>query len=445
MKNNTNHFRVKKIKNVVDGVAREDKYIALVNDKTKLVTEHTNYADYVLYNKHQDLKIGSTADGALYAVCQFLNDIFIDKKDLYRINSIAEISCDTVTKWLTDYTHRFLKNGQHPLKQTVDAKRNAISLFLYGLCCDKSINMKFLNESDLITFAYVITPDGKRIMEPQYAIKIRYYEKEHVNRRIWRDMPLEIVERFIKLSQIYDPELTFAIVLMAYAGLREGEICNVRRKESCYGPGIILSYGQPLLETNGNELTSSLPCEAISIDIKDTLLLRSDYKFVGPIKSPRIQPVYGLFLNVVFHYYQQHIKLIANKPVEQYFPMFISRYRDRKTGQYLALTKRALQARMIRLFYNHVLPSLENDANPKFREFFQAMQNHTWGPHSFRHWYSVALVLSGADEVTLQTFRGDKSPSSARVYLERKGELERIYRNAASDLGRMIRDVEDNL
>lgn len=443
--NSNQHFRVKKIEYIDNGVLQSYKYIALVDDNTGLVTEYTNYADYVLYCKHQDLRIGNKDNGALYTVCQFLNDLFINPNKSYNVSSIEEITREIFSEWLNDYAHSSVSHGKHPLEGTINLKRNVISTFLYGLCMDNDIKMKNLKASELISYSYVITPEKQKIIRPQYLVKIRYFEKERAEKRIWRDMPFSIVERFIKFSQIHDPELTFAIVLMAFTGIREGEVCNLRRKDSCYGPGIIMRFGQPLIDSCGSEISSVIPCEAIELDLKETLVLRSDNRQVGSIKRPRMQPVFGLFVETVFNYYIQHLKLIEKKPCERYRPLFLNKQKGKGTDIYPAMTKKAFQQRINRLFYNHVLPSLENDADPTLREFYQIMQNHSWGAHSFRHWYTVLLVLCGVDEVTLQTFRGDRSPDSARVYLERKGELKRIYCEASEKLGKMIRwEQEDN-
>ena len=228
--------------------------------------------------------------------------------------------------------------------------------------------MKYLTKEDLIGTAYIMTSEHEKKKVIDYKIKVRYGDKKRRDNRLLRDMPLEIVERFIKMSQIYDPELTFAIVLMAYVGLREGEVCNVRRKESCYGPGIIIKYGDGFNSIDG--VYRKCNCyDAIEIDLKDTLIMRSDGKSVGEIKRERMQPVYTGYIDIVSNYYEKHIEMIAHKPCEEFKPMFLCKNKIRKTGKYMAMTKSALRDRINKLFLEHVLPSLKNDKNYKCRTY----------------------------------------------------------------------------
>ena len=74
------------------------------------------------------------------------------------------------------------------------------------------------------------------------------------------------------------------------------------------------------------------------------------------------------------------------------------------------------------------------------RLFYQQMQGHTWGAHSFRHWFTVSLILSGVDNIaSLMNYRGDSSPESAMIYLQNKGEIQRKYLEASEQFGRMVK------
>ena len=56
---------------------------------------------------------------------------------------------------------------------------------------------------------------------------------------------------------------------------------------------------------------------------------------------------------------------------------------------------------------------------------------HTWGPHGFRHWFTVQLVLRGVEAAGIADFRGDSSLESATTYIMNKGELQRNYKRVA--------------
>ena len=60
--------------------------------------------------------------------------------------------------------------------------------------------------------------------------------------------------------------------------------------------------------------------------------------------------------------------------------------------------------------------------------FGRLLQEHNISPHIFRHWYTTQLVLSGVSEISeLMSARGDKSPESAWIYLQNKGEIAKQY------------------
>ena len=430
-------FAVRFTNTKVDNAARKFGYIVLVDEQTKAVMRITDIADYVLYCVPKDIYIGAHGDEALYAVVQFLNYIFIDCNDVFHIDSICDVTKEMVASFISDYASGKItkKDVSH---KSIDKKRAVVSTFLETLC-KSDIEMKHIRPGSLIRTKVIRTSNYIVKTIPEYTIKIRYPKRDNPIQAVNRDMPFSIMERFIKVSEIYDPEITFAIVLMAYVGLRLGEVCNVRQVESCLGKGIRFLYGRPLVQLINGEHTVRSICESIEIDLRDTLPLRYDGISVGGIKRPRMQRVYSGFTSIVYTYYEKHLKLIKNKNLEPSLPMFTSTRKDKNSGKYLALTKSALYLRIMRLFDNYLLPSLETDSDPDLQQFFYSMEYHSWGPHAFRHWFTCFLVVRcGVDEVTLQTLRGDKSPDSSKIYLERKGELERIYRGASETLGNRI-------
>jgi len=60
------------------------------------------------------------------------------------------------------------------------------------------------------------------------------------------------------------------------------------------------------------------------------------------------------------------------------------------------------------------------------------------GLHALRHWFSVQLVLNGEDIGQIQYWRGDKTPESAFLYLQNKGDLVRELEDAGDALSKML-------
>lgn len=167
--------------------------------------------------------------------------------------------------------------------------------------------------------------------------------------------------------------------------------------------------------------------------------MRGDLKDVGRIKKERRQSLYGPFLEIVMKYYNEHLKLIKDMPCEGTMPMFLNRNKDRAAGVYRAMTTDSYRKRIQRLYRNHVLPACQDHEKPELADYFIQMQGRTWGAHAFRHWFTVALILNGVDDIVqIMDLRGDSNPSSARTYLANKGVLMEKYRKAAEQLGMMI-------
>lgn len=87
----------------------------------------------------------------------------------------------------------------------------------------------------------------------------------------------------------------------------------------------------------------------------------------------------------------------------------------------------------------YILPNLQNSSNESEKIFFMNMLTKTWGAHAFRHWFSVALVLEGYDEIMLQNARGDKSIKASEDYLRNKGELMKLYKQSSTRLQDIFR------
>lgn len=430
-------FKVIKTSYTVRGQFYKRLTIALQDIETELNIWFPDFADYILYLRHDDLSFEAKNEPGIYAVEQFLNYVFIDNYEKYRIKSIEEITLDSIKDFLNYYSDSRTKQGNYPSRQSIKAKRDNISIFLWNECYQHPNTMKYLKCNDLLEKVKKKNKENYYQLQNDYKIKYRYHKNDSSG-RVYRDMPMELVERFIKMAEIYDPEIVFAIVLLAYTGLRKSEICNIRQKYgSCYGVGMIINEIQEVQKINGKEIAKKW-CQSIEFDLNKELLLRNDGVDVGSIKKERPQPVYPGYKDIIYHYYQKHINLVEKKETEIFKPLFINKTPDKKTGKYKALTSKSLTKRIKKLFYQHVVPSLERDNNYKFQLFFKEIERHTWGLHAFRHWFTVSLVLKGCDERQIQEYRGDASPKSARHYLERKGELQILYDGAVDEIAYMI-------
>lgn len=421
-------FGVHKRQYYIDGHEVDHCMIVIRDVETGLIKKFTDLGDYAVYMRTDDLPYSITNIDSMYAVASFLNFVFVDNWSKYRITRIGQIKTEHVQDYLSDYADKLTRSGQYPSHERVCVKRKSISKFLIALIRKEKLSIP---EEEIVKYHFVKrrkdSYEGRLV--PQYLIPIRYHDSSGGYKQLYRDMPLEMADRLITMAETYDPEIAFALALQLYVGLRSGEVCNIRQNTSIYGPCFRMTYA----DDTGNI------CTAIEIDLLHEYPLRSDKKSPGKIKKERRQGVFSLYVPAVNAAYKRHLNLIRGKPVEQSRPMFLCRHPG-KDGVYMAMTDSGYRDRLQRLFYSHVLPSCRDDADPEMRAFYIEMQGRTWGAHACRHWYTVSLILNGVDNVAeLMQYRGDKSPRSAMVYLERKGELNRRYRNAANKLGKMIR------
>lgn len=379
---------------------------------------------------------------APFSLAGFMNFALIDNFQKYKARSLGSVTEDMVLDYIQAYaSEKTVQTREKPALTSIITHRNAVCQCLDALSA--SGDMAHIRPGQLVRDIAPVS-DGISMVSRSgrparsYSIPIIIDDDRTDGlQRLQRDMPLELGERLVHLSEVYDPTLTFAIILMLYTGLRQGEICNVRRVDSPYGAGIIIQS----IRTRSPDGTVIVHPEAISFDIRYDFPLRSDNKRLGDIKKNRPQPVCGVFNDTIYRYYMRHLELIKDMPCEDSKPMFLSRNIDRKAGVYRAMSASGLRGRLNTLFQDYLLPSCKDDPNDEIRLFWQEMQGHTWGGHGLRHWFSVNIILAGgvSDPTELMSFRGDKSLDSATRYLRGKKALMEKYKGSLDVLARMMK------
>lgn len=414
-------------------------FIVLKDDLTGLIIKVTDFADYVLYRAMEDMNVYRTNESALYAICQFLNYVFFEHYEKYQITSIYDLNRNMFQEFILDYCSTRKPDGSYPGKESIINKRAAICIFGEMLCYYHKDKMKYLHRHEFVRTK--LYHDGEKTFEQNaYQIYVKYWSDNNGElQKLMRDMPIDLADRIIKMAEIHMPDLCFPIILQLYGGLRSGEICNIRGKDSILGPGIIIQ-SIPIIDKYGNRV---LHPQSIQIDLRHEYTLRSDGARIGEIKKERMASIYGPFVNIVYKYYLKHLDLIKDKNCEDTKPLILCKNKNRQTGLYYGQTKYNYCSRLKKLFFNYVLPSCENDQNPDLAIFYLNMQSHSWGPHAFRHWYTVYLIFCGVDDVAeLMALRGDKNPNSAAEYIKNKGVILQTYEKSLQKLGKMISTPE---
>jgi integrase len=335
----------------------------------------------------------------LYHICSMLNYILIEQ---YEDDHIFYITTEEISTFFQKYAFTQGNNGRFRSRTTIEKCISNVTEFFRRLKV-KYGEAVLLDSNDLFTEKIVYGKKGQQITKrvPQFQVKGMEQHSE-----IFRELPTKAFRILLNLAFRYAPDIAFAMCLQAFAGLRAGEVCNVRQESSPLGSGLVFT------RIDGD-------VRKIEIDLTKELQLRSDGVITGRIKKERKQCVYPPFIKAFSAGYEQHKAWLSTHQYESdYCPMFIN-------ADGYALRYNAYQRRFYALVDNHFRTELLRSDDPELRIYGQMLYEVRLGLHALRHWYSVQLVLHGEDIAQVQYWRGDKNPQSAFTYLQNKGDLVR--------------------
>lgn len=400
------------------------------------VIQLTNYHIYI-GNKKKTKKLTMQNRDDVRRVCNFLNYVLFEHFWKYKVNNIADIPFKAVQAYLKEYATTKNRFNDYPSAQSVVKERNAVCYFMANLADYRKDTREHYYARQLKSktsqgdYAFRVWKSNEHTYW-EYEIQAEYFGGHEYN--LIRDIPQKAIPIILKWIQLKAPDIYFAAVLQLCAGLREGEVVNVRRADSKYYNGI--KY------TKENGLFTSF-----EIDLTREYLLRSDGKDVGHIKRKRTQHVYPIFLPLVQQAYKTHMRLIKQTEIENVGPMFVTNYVNKATGKRMALTKHAYCNRVINIVREYVIPELLTWNNTELKVFAMIVNEGNWGVHAFRHWYTVQLVLNNEDANSVAFLRGDTSTKTAFTYIQNKGEIMKRYTKVSNlvsdDLIQVISEMKD--
>ena len=156
-----------------------------------------------------------------------------------------------------------------------------------------------LKESDFVTETTAYDRRGKLMVKKVPTFQVKGFSKP---KEIFRELPTKAFQILLNLAFRYTPDIAFAICLQAFAGLRPGEVCNVRREGSPVGNGLIFTRYEETVRKIEIDLTREIP-------------MRSDGVICGRIKSERTQCVYPPFLQAFCVAYEHHKRFLHNQRI----------------------------------------------------------------------------------------------------------------------------------
>lgn len=402
----------------MDGLLYVRSFIVIKN-QYGIIVRFTRLHQLVCVYKNQVFRpVQSDTNARLHYICKMLNYILIENWDKYHVNHVFQITKVMLNDFFRDYAMGLKTDGSHRGKQSIEKCISAVVSFFDRMIYKfgSSVRMK---KGDLYEEKERYLKNGRNITKKVPAFQVCGVV-EH--KSILRDMPTKVFEILLQQALTYYPDIALAIGVQAFAGLRPGEVCNIRQAVSSKGPGILLKY-------QGSELIN------VQIDLRHEFPMRSDGVNCGAIKKERMQSVYPAFLKAFEVLYKLHLEFLGKQGYEEeYAPMFVN-------SKGFAMTYDDYYARFRTLTDKHLRPFLLKSEDAECRIYGQLLCENKISPHILRHWYSVQLALRGEDIAQLQFWRGDNNPLSAFTYLQNKGDMVRELARANQFLSELLMEV----
>lgn len=391
----------------------------VIRNHCGVVVRFTNLHNFAeIYAGKAVIPMSADAEKRLYYICKALNYILIENRAIFGINSVFAVTAQALAHFFRDYAETPKPNGKFRSAQSIGKCAVALAGFFMKLR-KKYGDQILLTQQDLYVQRTFTNRHGVKETKDVPAFQVRCMQTTDV---VFRELPLAAFKVLMTLAFRYTPDIAFAMCLQAFAGLRAGEVCNVRQETSPLGAGITFMR-------IGNDVRK------IEIDITRELQLRRDGVVTGRIKSERRQCVYSPFLDVFTAAYELHLRWLEGRSFEpEYSPMFLN-----NKGK--AMTYAVYRNRFTSLVEDHFRNAMLQSEIPELRIYGQLLCENTLGLHSLRHFFSVQLVLHGEDISQIQYLRGDRSPESAFLYLQNKGDLIRELEQAGSDLADILMKI----
>ena len=383
----------------------------VIRNSYGVIVRFTNLHNYVgIFDGKVFRPLVSDAEKKLYYICKMLNYVIVEHYSEFGIDDVTQISREALEAFFREYALEPKIDGSFRSSQSIEKCVGAVVTFFRNLR-RKLGECVFLTDANLVTERIVRTKHGEVLSKNVPAFQVNGISAPSDT---FRELPTKAFKILLNLAFRYAPDIAFALCLQAFAGLRAGEVCNVRQESSPLGGGIVFTRV-------GDDVRK------IEIDLTREIAMRGDGVSVGRIKKARIQCVYPPFLDAFVSAYKFHIEYWSSHTFEtNYCPMFVN-------ARGRAMTYTDYLRRFNALVIKNFRPTLIESDDPECRIYGQLLYENKLGLHSLRHWFSVQLVLHGEDIAQIQYWRGDKNPQSAFIYLQNKGDLVRELERTSAD------------
>ena len=394
-------YAVYSVKNRMDDGQVFTRSFIVVKNGYNVITRFTRFQEFAGIYAHGTYRpITADPETKLYFICGFLNHVLVAQGGESGVRHVFDITKKMMEGYFSHYALEKQEDGRYRSKESVERCISSVTDFMSRLSRKYGGYMK-VSKSDLYEEQTRMTKKGNLVRKKVPAFHVVGIPMAD---RPFRDIPTKVMEILLPMAFKYAEDIAFGLCLQAFAGLRAGEVCNVRQECSPLGAGIRLT------EAGGSVIKAE-------IDLRREVALRNDAAETGRIKKERLQCVYPAFLGSFMQAYEIHKKYLEGISFEkEYAPMFVNRY-----GK--AMSYETYRNRFKKLVRDYLRPYLTASGDPELHTYGQLLQENEIGTHALRHWFTVQLVLRGEEIGDIEYWRGDTSPESAFLYLQNKGEL----------------------
>lgn len=382
-------------------------------DKDEVHPFSLYFRDKFLHFSLKNKSLNTIENFHLTYIIRFLNFIFNDSKT--PITKIEDLKVDMVEEFLTRYSQGKLSNLDRWIStDSVNRANYAITHFVYWLWWKKIPNtsrkmfkMNHIKKGDFQFYIKTRTTPGVDNTKIEYEALdylvvpktsgIEYSTNKTVS------MSSYGVKKLIEISQRVDPMMTFAIVLGAYAGLRQGDIAQ-------------------MYEGRFKGFVDNQDFGAY-LDLTYETVLRSDNKITGNIKRKHDRPIFEGCTKTIHESYKNHIIYLKYRDLypNKYGALFIN-------NNGYAMTVKNLRRRfsaIVQIFEKVVIEEASRGNRDAIKEE-QLLKYSKITLHSLRHYFKDLLEDVGCNARIIQLLMGHKSIDSQDSYGESHATAESI-------------------
>lgn len=301
-----------------DGTTYEWSLISIQLNRIMIrLTDYHKYVGAINGSKHAYY----IDNDSVRRVCNFLTYALFKHHGRYKANRITDIPFQSAVDYMNGYSKTKNSMGNYPSRQSVEKERYAICHFMKDLKEKRSdYDEHFYVKKVLVESTSANKLIGKKRSRAVWEYEIPAIYLGNSGKGLLRDIPQKAIPILLRAVKREEPELVLAVLLQLCAGLREGEIVNIRRANSIYPNGI------RYVKENGYFIS-------FEVDLSKEYVLRNDGKTTGKIKIKRKQTVYPIFLEVIQEAYEEHLKMINEKYLEPEAPLFVNSSAMQKLGK----------------------------------------------------------------------------------------------------------------